>query len=148
MQTKLIYLFIGKITTMAKLLLPLLFVCFCAISCSNPKIPEGEILYTITYPHTELTSFMELVLPEEMTVTFKGTEVRSKISRGNIFQTEVISNEEDESVEMRLDFGGKKYFCSLDKAEVEKLKQSQPNYTVKSTGSERNLGKRIYRRLR
>lgn len=125
---------------MKKHLLTLLFSFGFLLSCSKEKIPEGEILYTITYPHNELKGMVEHIMPEEMTLTFKGSKIRSKIARGKIFQTEVVSDESDESIEMRLDFGNKMFFCILSKEDVEKLKDSQPEYTLKPTGVEDSVG--------
>mgnify|MGYP006883396710 CR=1 FL=1 len=106
------------------------------VSCTKEKIPEGEIHYAISYPHNELKGMVEHIMPEEMTLTFKGTKIRSQIARGKIFQTEVVSNESDQSIEMRLDFGDKMFYCILDKDDVATLKESQPKYMLNATGTE------------
>lgn len=112
----------------ALLALPLLFA-----SCGKSKIPEGEITYDITYPHMEVTGLMSAILPKEMTIIFKGTKMKTTISRGHIFETDVITDEEGEFIEMRLDFGDKKFYTELTKDEVKALKGSQPNYTISKT---------------
>ena len=102
-------------------------------SCGDSKIQEGEFTYDITYPHTEVSGLMSAILPKEMTIIFKGTKMKTTISRGKIFTTEVITDESDNSIEMRLDFGDKKYYCVLTKEEVKELQDSQPIYTINKT---------------
>jgi hypothetical protein len=101
--------------------------------CGKSKIPEGEINYEVTYPYMEVTGLMSAILPKEMTITFKGTKMKTSIKRGRIFATDVISDEADNSIEMRLDFGDKKYFCVLTDDEIKGLKESQPNYVITAT---------------
>ncbi|MCG8575872.1 MAG: hypothetical protein MI810_13375 [Flavobacteriales bacterium] len=109
-------------------------LCLLLFSCGDNKIPEGEIEYIISYPHSDVSGFMEHILPETMTLTFKGSKVKSQIARGKIFKTEVVSDEADNSIEMRLDFGDKIFYCVLNEEEVKKLKDSQPTYDVTETG--------------
>ncbi|MEX1001881.1 MAG: hypothetical protein WDZ35_07190 [Crocinitomicaceae bacterium] len=119
---------------------PLLFSLIVILSsCGPDHIPEGELNYDITYPHMEVTGLMAAILPKEMTIIFKGTKMKTIISRGKIFQTEVITDEKDNSIEMRLDFGDKKYFCELTKEEIEQLKNTQPDYTVTKTNESDSL---------
>lgn len=110
------------------IIIPLLFT-----SCGKSKIPEGEITYDITYPNMEVTGLMSAILPKEMTIVFKGTKMKTTINRGHIFATDVVTDETNEYMEMRLDFGDKKYYCELTKEEVKELKDSQPNYTITKT---------------
>jgi hypothetical protein len=86
-------------------------------SCKPDKVEEGEIEYAITYPNSEISGFMQAILPEIMTITFKGTKMKTTIARGEIFTTEIISDESDHSVEMRLDFGASLLYASLNEDE-------------------------------
>lgn len=123
-----------------KKLLPLIFaIPLLFTSCGKSKIPEGEITYEITYPYMEVTGLMSAILPKEMTIVFKGTKMKTTISRGHIFETNVITDEANESIEMRLDFGDKKYYCELTKDEIAELKNTQPNYTIKKTSEQDSL---------
>lgn len=134
---KMIYLLTEKnLLPMRVFLFVLLALPLILISCGGSKIPEGEITYEITYPNMEVTGLMSAILPKEMTIVFKGTKMKTTISRGHIFQTEVITDEVDESIEMRLDFGDKKYFCPLTADEVKKLNDSQPQYKIKNTNEQ------------
>ena len=105
-------------------------------SCGDNKIPEGEIEYEITYPYSNVSGFMEAILPKSATLTFKGTKMMTHIVRGTIFETYVISDEADHSVEMRLDFGDKFYYTQLTKEDIEDLKTSQPDYKLTATSKE------------
>jgi hypothetical protein len=109
------------------------------MSCGKSKIKEGEISYDITYPHMEVTGLMSAILPKEMNIIFKGTKMKTTIARGKIFTTEVITDEADNSIEMRLDFGDKKYYCLLTADEIKELQNSAPNYTIKKTDESDSL---------
>ncbi|MFT4602115.1 MAG: hypothetical protein ACI857_002301 [Arenicella sp.] len=111
------------------LALPLLFI----TSCGQSKIKEGELNYDVTYPYMEVTGLMSAILPKEMIIVFKGTKMMTTISRGRIFETKVITDEKDNSIEMRLDFGDKKYYCVLTAEEVKQLQDTQPVYDLKKT---------------
>lgn len=104
------------------------------MSCEPEKIQEGEVEYAITYPHSEVSGFMQAILPETMTITFKGTKMKTTIARGEIFTTEIISDEADRSVEMRLDFGDQLYYTVLNQDEVQEMISSQPRYQLKDLG--------------
>ena len=110
----------------------LIFSVLFLFSCGSGKIEQGEIEYAITYPNSDISGFMEAILPEKMTITFKGTKVKTNIARGKIFTTEIISDESDKSVEMRLDFGDKLFYSVLDENEIQDLIHSQPDYHVSS----------------
>lgn len=100
-------------------------------SCDSGKINSGEITYQITYPNTEISGFMKAILPETMTIIFNDTRMKSTIARGEIFATDIISDETDESVEMRLDFGDKLFYTVLNENDVKKMIASQPKYDIK-----------------
>lgn len=123
-----------------KKLFPALFgLILILTACGPDRVPSGELNYDITYPHMEVTGLMSAILPKEMTIVFNGTKMKTSISRGNIFQTDVITDEADNSIEMRLDFGDKKYYCVLTDEEIQKLKASQPSYEIKKTNESDSL---------
>ncbi len=105
-------------------------------SCSDSKIPEGEIEYVITYPYTDVSGLLGAVLPEKATLVFKGTKMKTNIARGKIFTTDVISDEATHSVEMRLDFGDKFFYAELTAADLKTLIASQPKYKLASTSKQ------------
>lgn len=108
-------------------------------SCKPDKLQEGEIEYAITYPNSEISGFMQAILPETMTITFKGTKMKTTIARGEIFTTEIISDEADRSIEMRLDFGASLLYANCNENEVQELISSQPEYKVKALGASDSL---------
>lgn len=112
----------------------ILILLFLSYSCGSNKIKEGEIEYIITYPNANVSGFIEAILPEKMTLTFSDTRVKTRIARGKIFSTEIVSDERDSSVEMRLSFGNKLFYTILTASDISKMIASQPNYTITSTG--------------
>jgi len=114
----------------------LVVLCILLCSCSDDKIPSGEIEYKITYPYTDVSGFVGAILPEKATLIFNGTQIKTNISRGKIFTTDVISNEADRTVEMRLDFGDKFFYTILTESDIKKLTDSQPKYNIKSTSKQ------------
>ncbi|UKN01855.1 hypothetical protein K6119_19210 [Paracrocinitomix mangrovi] len=117
-----------------KKLLPLVLIFpFIFASCGKKLIEEGEVTYEITYPYMKVEGFMQAILPKEMTIVFKGSKMKTTIARGTIFSTDVITDESNEYMEMRLDFGDKLYYSELTKDEIKKLKESAPNYEIKET---------------
>jgi len=111
-------------------LLPILVLTI--VGCTPSKISEGEVEYAITYPYADISPFMEAILPETMTITFLGTKTKMRIARGEIFSTEIISDEADRSIEMRLDFGDKLYYTVLTAGDIDKMISSQLGYKIKS----------------
>lgn len=105
-------------------------------SCGESKIEQGEVEYLITYPYTEVSGFMEAILPEKATLVFKGTKMKSNVSRGKIFTTDLISDEATNLLEMRLDFGDKFFYAELDANDVKAFKASQPVYTINPTSNQ------------
>lgn len=119
------------------LILPLFFIL--VTSCSPDKITEGEIEYEITYPNENVTPLIGAILPKTMTVVFQGTKTITRIARGKLFSTEIITDEADQSVEMRLDFDDKLFYTILTKAEIDEMIASQPIYELNATGEQDSL---------
>lgn len=109
------------------------------ISCNPSKVEEGEIEYAVTYPNSEISGFMLAILPENMTITFKGTKMKTSFESGTFFTTEIISDEADKSVEMRLNFGDIQIFTVLDENEIQEMISSQPRYTITDLGKKDSI---------
>jgi hypothetical protein len=105
-------------------------------SCNPSKVEEGEIEYVVTYPNLEITGFMLAILPENMTITFKGTKMKASFESGSFFTTEIISDEANKSVEMRLNFGDIQIYSVLDENEIQEMISSQPRYTITDLGKQ------------
>ncbi len=90
----------------------------------------------MNYPYADTAGLVGRVLPQTMTVIFKGTKTKTEIARGRLLNMQIVSDESDQSIEMRLDFGDKDYYCILSEADLKKLLISQPIYEVKSSGKQ------------
>lgn len=100
-------------------------------SCKENKIEQGEIEYKITYPYNpNVTGFMEMMLPKELNVKFKGTKMIATIKRGKIFTTQIFSDESTQELEMRLSFGSDVINTFLSPDDVDLFLKTQPNYSL------------------
>jgi len=100
-------------------------------SCKENKIEQGEIEYKITYPYNpNVTGVMEMMLPKELNVKFKGTKMIATIKRGKIFTTQIVSDESTQELEMRLDFGSDIINTFLSPDDVDLFLKTQPKYSL------------------
>jgi hypothetical protein len=112
-------------------LITLLLLSITLFSCKENKIEQGEIEYKITYPYnSNVTGVMEMMLPKELSVKFKGTKMIATIKRGKIFTTQIVSDEATQKLEMRLDFGSDVINTFLTPDDVDLFLKTQPKYTV------------------
>lgn len=117
----------------------LLFPLF-IVSCGKSKIQEGELTYSIEYPNSGVSGFMLAMLPDEMSLIFKGTKMMTTIKKGKMFTTQIITDEADKSIEMRLILGKEKLiYTILTPEDIKKLQASQPIYKIQPTGKEDSL---------
>lgn len=117
------------------------------VSCGKEKIKQGELEYTIAYPYSDISDFMLAMLPEKMNLVFKGTKMMTTIKKGKLFTTQIITDETDKSIEMRLVLGNEKLiYTVLDANDIEKLKNSQPVYTLSATQEEDSLSGLVAKR--
>jgi len=98
-------------------------------SCGNGKIESGEIEYEITYPYNNVSHLMQMMLPKKMTVIFKDGKMIATIKKGKMFSTQIISDENENYLEMRLDFGSDVLNTILTPEDIKDLIASQPHYT-------------------
>jgi len=120
---------------MKNLLFPIVLIALFLMSCEPSEIQQGEIKYEITYPYSNLSGIMGVVLPKKMTVKFKGDKMIASIENGKFFRTDILSENNKKNLKMRLDFGSEKIETDLTPKDLEKLANSQPNYTTKLTTS-------------
>lgn len=104
-------------------------------SCGKGKIESGEIEYEITYPYNNVSNLMQMMLPKKMTVVFKGSKMIATIKKGKMFTTQIVSDENAKSLEMRLDFGSDVLKTFLTPEDVKDLIASQPHYTFSDVAS-------------
>ena len=113
---------------MRKLLFPLIILSLTLTSCGSSDIQQGEIQYEITYPYSDLSGIMDVMLPKNMTVKFKGDRMIASIEKGKIFRTDILSNNKTKEFQMRLDFGSQKIEADLSADDLDSLLASQPDY--------------------
>ena len=114
-----------KSPTLSKLIH--LFLVVFVLSCNTkekekPKIKEGILTFEVTYPYYRDT-FMASLLPDEMTMTFKDNVYKNYITKGGLFSTSIISDCNNQTLILTLDFGPKKIFTKLDKALTDTMLQ-------------------------
>ncbi len=102
--------------------------------CKDSKIQQGEIEYEITYPYSDLSGIMDVMLPKKMTVKFKGDKMIASIEKGKIFRTDIVSSASSKKISTRLDFGSEKIEANLSEEDLKTLISNQPTYNVKATG--------------
>ncbi len=81
----------------------------------EPKISEGVLTFDVTYPYYQ-DGFMASLLPDEMTMTFKNNVYKNFVTKGGMFSTTLISDCNNNTLTLMLDFGQKKIYCELDQA--------------------------------
>lgn len=99
-------------------------------SCSDNKIQSGIITYDIEYPYNEIDGMMGMMMPKEMTLTFKDGKTMSTIEKGKMFTTKIISDENQRLLEFRLDFGSDVISTHLTPENLDAFIESQIKYTV------------------
>lgn len=102
-------------------------------SCSESKVEQGEVTYELTYPYMDTDGFISAVLPQEMTIMFKGTKMKATISRGSFFETNIISDESTNYIAMYSDMDSKQMYCELTPEELKEFKKTLPVYTIEKT---------------
>lgn len=112
----------------------LLFIVLFA-SCES-KIEQGQIDYDLSYIDVDTSGVTGRILPEEIIVIFKGTKVYTEISRGSLINIQIVSDEAEDYLEMRMEIGSDYYYCVLDDNDMDKLMDYQPVYDISATGKE------------
>ncbi|MFD1553481.1 hypothetical protein DNU06_07355 [Putridiphycobacter roseus] len=113
---------------MKKLIFSLFLIGLTISSCKESKIQQGEIEYEISYPYSELSGIMDVMLPKKMTVKFKGDRMIASIEKGKIFRTDIISTTIKKHLMMRLDFGSEKLEADLNNDDLKSLATNQTQF--------------------
>ncbi|MCH2233269.1 MAG: hypothetical protein MK078_03365 [Crocinitomicaceae bacterium] len=114
---------------------------FLVASCTESKIEQGQVTYELTYPHMDPeNTLVNAISPKEMTIVFKGTKMKTTIKKGRLFETNIISDESNNSLALYSDLDGNQIYCVLNDEDVEKLKNSLPTYTAKTTEVQDSIG--------
>lgn len=94
-------------------------------------IPEGRIHYSVTYPEMGDDNMMSSILPDEMTVTFKGDRYNSEFNTyGGVFKNKVSIDGQKQSYSQAMKVFKKKLACDYKQHEIEEMLQDFPPFTI------------------
>ncbi|MFK8046332.1 MAG: hypothetical protein AB8B72_12625 [Crocinitomicaceae bacterium] len=117
---------------MKKLILFFTAIALVLVGCEKEPIQQGEIVYEITYPYSELNGIMDVMLPKKMTAVFKGDKMIASIEKSKVFRTDIVSEGSIQEIKMRLDFGSENIEAVLTPEDLSTLQNNQPSYEVSS----------------
>jgi len=115
---------------MKKLILFFAVIALFLVGCKKEPIQQGEIVYEITYPYSELNGIMDVMLPKKMTAVFKGDKMIASIEKPKVFRTDILSEGSTKEIKMRLDFGSENIEAVLSPEDLATLQSNQPSYDV------------------
>lgn len=107
-------------------------------SCGgDSKVYEGTIEFEVTYPYYTPKGFMSSLLPEKMTMKFKGNKFKTEVKRGKAFSSAFIVDCDAKTLTTLFQFGTKRKFSLMDEAGVHKQveeKFAKPEYMHTNEG--------------
>ncbi|MBD3635995.1 MAG: hypothetical protein HUJ25_01535 [Crocinitomicaceae bacterium] len=87
----------------------------------------------------EIDGWLSAIFPDEMTIIFKGTKMKTTIKKGRIFETNIISDESNNYLAMYSDMDGKKLFCELTPIEIKDFRNSLPKYELTKSSEQDSI---------
>lgn len=106
-------------------------------SCSSRSellgfaLSEGRIDYAVTFPLMEDDNVMKSILPDQMTVAFKGDKYNSEFNTyGGVFKNKVAIDTKDQSYTQMLKIFKKRLACNYDQIDLEELMHDFPPFTI------------------
>lgn len=103
------------------------------------KFNEGKIVYTITYPDSELDAQTAAVMPTTMTIYVKGDKVRTEMKMGMGMSNVTISDAKSKTLISLMDGMGEKYAMKMTEADVKKMSGDMPAPEITSTGETKEI---------
>lgn len=121
------------------LILPLaLFFLLKFSSCGGEsKVYQGTIEFDVTYPYFNPSGFMASLLPEKMTMKFKGNKYKTQVKRGKAFSSAFIVDCDAKTLTTLFQFGSQRKYSLMDDAQVQeqiKTKFPKPEYMHTNEG--------------
>lgn len=110
------------------------FLCF-----GQKKFNEGKIIYTITYPDTELDAQTTTMMPTTMTLYVKGDKVRTETKMGMGMSNTTISDAKTKTLVSLMDGMGEKYAMKMTEADIKKMSGDMPAPEITSTGETKEI---------
>jgi len=104
------------------------------------NIDEGQIVFEITYPETEVGDVMASMLPSEMTLRFKDNKTAGELVAGmGIFQTSLIANPKTKIVHQLLKLMNQKYVLTSDSSGIKSLYSELPEMKITKTDETKEI---------
>ncbi len=95
------------------------------------KQDEGFINYEISYPIPLADKWMERIMPHEMEMKFKGSQIKTDLSFGmGMVKIGYLSNSEKQEVHELLKFMKKKNFAHRNAKEVDLMLKDIPEHKI------------------
>ncbi|NNK80690.1 MAG: hypothetical protein HKO93_04255 [Flavobacteriales bacterium] len=107
------------------------------MSCSSDKsifgdyIEEGKIEFDVSFPHIEEDNVMSSILPEKMSMTFKGNRYNSEFNTyGGVFKNKICVDTENREYSQMLKIFKKRLACNYDKVDIDEMMLDFPPFTI------------------
>ena len=99
------------------------------MSCSADRaffgdyIEEGRIEFEVSFPHIEDDNVMVSILPEKMSMTFKGNQYNSEFNTyGGVFKNKICVDTDNREYSQMLKIFKKRLACNYDKVDIDEIK--------------------------
>lgn len=107
------------------------------VSCSagnsffGDHIEEGRIEYDVSFPHMEDDNVMSSILPEKMSMAFKGNKYNSEFNTyGGVFKNKICVDTENRQYSQMLKIFKKRLACDYDKVDIDEMMLDFPPFTI------------------
>jgi len=116
----------------------LLLLCICIASCKNEvtttineeKINEGRITYSVTFPDIPANSLAHGMLPNEMTLSFKGSKTMIEVGTMLFSLRKILDSDKKEAIAMLSTSGMPSLAYKITGEELEELISVIPQYEI------------------
>ena len=95
------------------------------------SIAEGRINYAVTFPHMDEDNVMMSILPNQMTISFKGNRYNSEFNTyGGVFKNKISIDTKDRTYSQMLKIFKKRLACKYDQIDLEEMLNDFPPFTI------------------
>jgi hypothetical protein len=95
------------------------------------SLTEGRIDYAVTFPHLDPDNVMMSILPDQMTISFKGDRYNSEFNTyGGVFKNKISIDTKGRSYTQMLKIFKKRLSCKYDQIDLEEMMQDFPPFTI------------------
>ena len=112
-----------------------MFSCNAEKHLFTQKIDEGRIVYDVSYPELEDGHMMTSILPNEMTISFKGNRYNSEFNTyGGVFKSKICVDASTREYAQALKVFKKKLACDFDPVDIEEMLSDFPAFSIVPSG--------------